>query len=51
MTKFNYFFCPLCKRYYLDVFQSYHEDKHKYMVFYEQKKDNYNLDEIYLPSL
>ena len=27
----NYFFCDLCKRYYLDVFKEYHDKKHKYM--------------------
>jgi hypothetical protein len=47
----NYFYCNLCKRYYLDVFESYHDKKHKYLVFNEKKQNFYNFDETYTPSL
>lgn len=46
MTEFNYFYCNFCKRYYLDVFRMYHDDKHKNMVFYGKKND-YNFDDTY----
>ena len=32
----GYFFCDICKRYYLDVFREWHYKKHTYM--YHEKK-------------
>lgn len=31
----DYFWCPICKRYYLKVFKPYHDTKHKYMIYSE----------------
>lgn len=28
----DYFFCDVCKRYYLNVFREWHNKKHKYMI-------------------
>ena len=33
----EYFWCSICKRYYLNVFKPYHDKKHKYMIYLEYR--------------